>query len=101
MTCTLISGVDKYKIKEFLYEEIGKDENGKPIRNFHRIFDYQSILELKKWNTLGNFDRVSEMLIRGIEWKAKQLLNEDALSSRTALTGENIDSNDILEREWF
>ena len=88
-------------LKEFLYEEIGKDENGKPIRNFHRIFDYQSILELKKWNTLGNFDRVSEMLIRGIEWKAKQLLNEDALSSRTALTGENIDSNDILEREWF
>ena len=88
-------------LKEFLYEEIGKDENGKPIRNFHRIFDYQSILELKKWNTLGNFDRVSEMLIRGIEWKAKQLLNEDALSSRTALTGENIDSNDILEREWY
>ena len=41
------------------------------------------------------------MLIRGIEWKAKQLLNEDALSSRTALTGENIDSNDILEREWY
>lgn len=88
-------------LKEFLYEEIGKDENGKPIRNFHRIYDYQSILELKKWNVLGNFDRVSEMLIRGIEWKAMTLKNESELSSRVELTEENVDEHDILERSWF
>lgn len=88
-------------LKEFLYEEIGKDENGKPIRNFHRIYDYQSILELKKWSTLGNYDRVSEMLLRGIEWKAKQLLNEEELANRKQLTEEDSDSQDILNREWF
>ena len=88
-------------LKEFLYEEIGKDENGNPIRNFHRIYDYQTILELKKWSTNGNYDRVSEMLLRGIEWKAKQLLNEDELSSRKDLTEENSDSQDILNRSWF
>lgn len=60
-------------LKEFLYEEIGKDENGNPIRNFHRIYDYQTILELKKWNAVGNFDRVSEMIVRGIEWKAMDI----------------------------
>ena len=88
-------------LKEFLYEEIGKDEFGNPIRNFHTIYDYQSILELKKWNSKGNFDRVSEMLIRGIEWKAMQLQGEFELESRKPLTAENVDNNDILNRDWF
>lgn len=88
-------------LKEFLYEEIGKDENGNPIRNFHRIYDYQTILELKKWNTKGNFDRVSEMILRGIEWKAHNLDAENELNSRVELTADNIDKNDILERDWF
>lgn len=87
--------------KEFLYEEIGKDENGNPIRNFHRIYDYQTILELKKWSLKGNFDRVSSMLLRGIEWKGFNILAEDELDNRKALTGANIDENDILERDWF
>ena len=88
-------------LKEFLYEEIGKDENGNPVRNFHRIYDYQTILELKKWNSKGNFDRVSEMILRGIEWKAYSLNAENELNSRVELTAENIDKNDILERDWF
>ena len=88
-------------LKEFLYEEIGKDEHGNPIRNFHHIYDYQSILELKKWNNVGNFDRVSEMLLRGIEWKSMVIDAENQLSVRKDLTGENIDNNDILERDWF
>lgn len=88
-------------LKEFLYEEIGKDENGNPIYNFHRIYDYQTILELKKWNNIGNFDRVSEMLLRGIEWKSMKILNEEELSSRKALTADNIDEHDILDRDWF
>lgn len=88
-------------LKEFLYKEIGKDEHGKPIRNFHQIYDYQSILELKKWSSVGNFDRVSEMLIRGIEWKALDLNAEDQMAKHTPLDAENIDRNDIINREWF
>ena len=88
-------------LKEFLYEEIGKDENGNPIRNFHRIYDYQTILELKKWNVKGNFDRVSEMILRGIEWKAYNLNAENELNSRVELTADNLDKNDILQRDWF
>lgn len=88
-------------LKEFLYEEIGKDEQGNPIRNFHHIYDYQSILELKKWNSIGNFDRVSEMIIRGIEWKGKNLINEEELNGRKPLNENNLDENDILERPWF
>lgn len=88
-------------LKEMLYEEIGKDENGNPVRNFHRIWDYQTIVELKKWNALGNFDRVSEMVLRGIHWKATNIQATDELSSRVKLTAENIDKNDILNRPWF
>lgn len=87
--------------KEFLYEEIGKDENGNSIRNFHRIWDYQTILELKKWSTKGNYDRVSSMLLRGIEWKGFNILAGDELEKRKELTPENLDKNDILEREWY
>lgn len=89
--------------KEFLYEEIGKDEFGNTLRNFHRIYDYQTILELKKWSVKGNYDRVSSMLLRGIEWKAMNLKAQDELSNRKQLNGENIDDYDsnILSRPWF
>lgn len=87
--------------KEFLYEEIGKDEQGNPIRNFHRIYDYQTILELKKWSVKGNFDRVSSMLLRGIEWKSFNLIAADELEHRKKLTVENLDENDILNRDWY
>ena len=87
--------------KEFLYEEIGKDEQGNPIRNFHRIYDYQTILELKKWSVKGNYDRVSSMLLRGIEWKGFNILAGDELERRKDLTPENLDDNDILNREWY
>lgn len=87
--------------KEFLYEEIGKDEQGNPIRNFHRIYDYQTILELKKWSTKGNYDRVSSMLLRGIEWKGFNILAGDELEHRKDLTPENLEENDILNREWY
>ena len=87
--------------KEFLYEEIGKDEQENPIRNFHRIYDYQTILELKKWSVKGNYDRVSSMLLRGIEWKGFNILAGDELEHRKDLTPENLDDNDILNREWY
>ena len=87
--------------KEFLYEEIGKDEFGNTIRNFHRIYDYQTILELKKWSSKGNYDRVSSILLRGIEWKAMKLNAEDELNHRRDLDVDNLDTNDILSRDWY
>lgn len=87
-------------LKEFLYEEVGKDIEGKPIRNFHRIYDHPTILELKKWNNDGNFDRVSEMIIRGIEWKSKNMIAAEKLKHRQKI--ENIeDKEDFFNRDWF
>ena len=87
--------------KNVRFQYVKHDEEGNPIRNFHFIYDYQAILELKKWNTKGNFDRVSEMLLRGIEWKGMEIKGLHDLENRKPLTEENIDENDILNREWF
>lgn len=88
-------------LKEFLYEEIGRDEYDNPIRNFHRIYDYQTILELKKWSVKGNYDRVSSMLLRGIEWKGFNISAEDELDKHKKLNAENLEDNDILNRDWY
>ena len=50
-------------LKEFLYEVIGKNEFGEDIYVFERFLDYQTILELKKFNAEGNFDRISSCLL--------------------------------------
>ena len=86
--------------KEFLWTPIGKDANGETVYMFERIYDYQAILEIKKWNPMGNFDRLSEMLLIGIYWKSIDVKGKIELSSRKKL--EDVDNpNDIMEREWF
>ena len=86
--------------KEFLWTEIGKDENGEPVYMFHRIYDYQAILEIKKWNAMGNFDRVSEMLLIGIYWKSIDIKGKIELASRKKVEDME-DQQSIMEREWF
>ena len=58
-------------LKEFLYEVICKNEFGEDIYVFERFLDYQTILELKKFNAEGNFDRISSLILFGIyrDWE--------------------------------
>lgn len=85
-------------LKEMLYSVIGKDDLGNDVYLFQTIFDYQSILELKKWNSVGNFDRVSEMIIRAIQWKLNDIEAAKELAHRKKATE---DKNNILTRSWF
>lgn len=86
-------------LKEMLYSVIGKDERGNDIKLYQTIYDYQSILELKKWNNLGNFDRVSEMLLRGIQWRYANIEAAKELEHRKKIVKK--DRSHILERDWF
>ena len=86
-------------LKEMLYSEVGKDELGRPKRLFQTIYDYQSILELKKWNSIGNFDRVSEMIIRALQWKLTDVEAARELAHRKKVL--ETDKNNIFRREWF
>ena len=87
-------------LKEMLYAEVGKDELGRPKRVFHTIYDYQTILELKKFNAQGNFDRVSEMIIRGLQWRQMDVKAEKEMQRHKKIDKDN-PSNNILKREWF
>lgn len=98
------SGVKKLDglrlLKEFLYEVIGKNEFGEDIYVFERFLDYQTILELKKFNSEGNFDRISSLILLGIYWKSVDIKGKRELASRKKVTEDN-DKTDIFNRQWF
>lgn len=85
-------------LKEMLYSEVGKDEHGKSKLFFHTIYDYQTILELKKWNSVGNFDRVSEMIIHALQWKQSDVQAAKELSARKKIleTSDNFYNRDLF-----
>ena len=87
-------------LKEMLYSEVGKNELGQPIYVFQTIYDYQTILEVKKWNSKGNFDRVSEMIIRALQWRLTDVQAAKELSHRKKATVNNY-KDDILTRGWY
>ena len=79
---------------------IGKNEFGEDIYVFERFLDYQTILELKKFNTEGNFDRISSLILLGIYWKSIDIKGKRELASRKKVTEDN-DKTDIFNRQWF
>lgn len=85
-------------LKEMLYTVIGKRPDGKDMYILHSIYDHPSILELKKWNNNGNFDRVSEMIVRGIEWAANNKFAENEMKHRKSVTASK---DDFWERERY
>lgn len=85
-------------LKEMLYSVVGQNELGEDVYLFQTIYDYQSILELKKWNNLGNFDRVSEMIIRALQWRLCDIEAAKELAHRKKIID---DKNNIMKRAWF
>lgn len=87
-------------LKEFLYEVIGKNEFGEDMYVFERFLDYQTILELKKFNADGNFDRISSLILLGIYWKSIDIKGKRELANRKKVTEDN-NKTDIFNRNWF
>ena len=87
-------------LKEMLYSIVGQDDLGNDVYLFQTIYDYQSILELKKWNNIGNFDRVSEMIIRALQWRLCDIEAAKELAHRKKLITDD-DKKNILTRAWF
>ena len=87
-------------LKEMLYSPVGKDFQGNDIMLFQTIYDHQTILELLKWNIKGNFDRVSEMIIRALQWKLQDVQAAKELVHRKKTTEQNI-RDDIWHRPLF
>lgn len=88
-------------LQELLYSVIGKDENGKSVYLFTRLLDYQAILELKKFNPIGNFDRVSEMLLLAIYYKSLDIKGNLELNNRKKITENHNTAKEFFERKWY
>ena len=88
-------------LKEMLYSVVGKDELGNDVYLFQTIYDYQSILELKKWNAVGNFDRVSEMIIRALQWRLCDIEAAKELAHRKKIDKNDDVNQHIMKRDWF
>jgi len=87
-------------LKEMLYSKVGQNYKGEDIYLFQTIYDHQAILELLKWNVKGNFDRVSEMIIRALQWRVQDVQAAKELVHRKKATETNY-KDSIWEREWF
>lgn len=89
-------------LKEMLYTVVGMDENNEPIYVFHRIYDYQAIIELKKFNPTGNYDRVSEMLLMGIYYKSLEIKGKLQIANRQNINDmDETKKKDIFKRKWY
>jgi hypothetical protein len=84
-----------------LYEKVNENAAGEPVYILNKIFDLQTITELKKWNMLGNFDRVSTLLLRGIDWKAMDVKAERQLANADELDEDGNVKEDFFSRKWY
>ena len=80
-------------LKDFLLQKVDKDINGNWRLRLHYIYDVPFLRELLKWNTKGNFDRVSTVIVGMYDIKEQFFVEIEP--ARPAV---NIDS--IFEREW-
>lgn len=85
-------------LKEMLYSVVGQNDKGEDVYFFETIYDYQSILELKKWNAQGNFDRVSEMIMRALRWRLQDVEAAKELAKRKKVKEQ---SDNIWTRQWY
>lgn len=81
-------------LKELLYTKVGEFDDGKPKYVLHSIPDLAFLLEVQKWHSEGNFDRVSEAIIYGFLYKKFLITAASKIKSAQKMTSH------ILEREW-
>ena len=90
-------------LKDVLYTPVGYDANtGKSRYVFHYITDVPTLLELQKFNSQGNFDRVKALCVcmyqrlayRTKNTKAKAKKSEDTTIKRLSLYGYG--NNDLM-----
>lgn len=64
-------------LRDWLNAERGIDENGRIIKNMHKIYDLALLQELIKFNHKGNFDRVMALMV-GM-YHNKELYNSEVM----------------------
>lgn len=86
-------GIGIKEFRDWLYEVVGVDHSGTEILNLHYIYDIGLLRELEKFNLLGNFDRISTMVVGMYD------IGEEYHKEVTVF--EKPDPNDFFNRSLF
>lgn len=77
-------------LKDLLYTPLSVDDNGRTVYVLHYIKDLPTLLELQKFNSDGNFDRVSSLRIIALIMKARAVKNKKETSFHSSNIFEEI-----------
>jgi hypothetical protein len=70
-------------LRDFLYEVVGKTENGAPVYRLNSIDSLALCLELQRYSLAGNFDRVSSAIVAMFEFKKDFALLKESVERNT------------------
>jgi hypothetical protein len=69
-------------LRDWLLEPVSKDDNGNDILTLHYIYDLGLLRELQKFNSKGNFDRISTMIVGMFDYKEQLVDGNVAVSNQ-------------------
>ena len=71
-------------LKDFVYEVVGKTENGTSVFRLNQINSIAFCLELQRYNLAGNFDRISSAIVAMFEFRKDFVLKKQSIDSTTS-----------------
>lgn len=80
---------------EMLYAKVGTKDGGEDKVFLETIPDLSFLLELQKWHSDGNFDRVSDAIVEAFANKKAVLVAAKKIKRKTKVT------NHVMKRAWF
>jgi len=86
--------VGELYLRDWLLEERSIDENGNKLLNLHLIYDVGLIRELIRYNSKGNFDRVSALIIG-------MFFNRELTHKKIVQAQVEKDPNSFFERNYI
>lgn len=70
-------------LKNFIYEQIGITDNDKVVLRLEEIFSLPLLLELQRFTSKGNFDRISTAILAMYEFKKDEFIKRRNLFKKT------------------
>lgn len=97
MTSQLKDAGERY-IKEWLIEVTDYDENGDPIKNLDRIYSQRLLEELIAYNSSGNFDLISALVMALFQVQEEDIEKEYSREKKNPKLSKLSKSIEVLNR---
>lgn len=75
-------------VKDMVYEVIGYDDESKPKYYLQSLYDLATCYELDRFNSTGNFDRLSTMIVAAFEFEKDAIIRQRKIRNSSNATGK-------------